>query len=214
MQTKCDKNGRAYIWDLDGTLLDSYGIITESLYETYLECGVEAEREELHRIAIIDSVTRALEELSAKTGISVLELKERYSLISERRKPDMRTIPGAKELLTFLAQSGAVHYVYTHRGASTESVLRQLSLESFFTDVVTAKSGFPRKPAPEGLLYLIKKHNLDPQNTFYIGDRTIDMDCAKNAGIGRILFAPPGSYCIPNGSEQYIVEKLSDIAGI
>ncbi|MCQ2423049.1 MAG: HAD-IA family hydrolase [Lachnospiraceae bacterium] len=214
MQTKCDKNGRAYIWDLDGTLLDSYGIITESLYETYLECGVEAEREELHRIAIIDSVTRALEELSAKTGISVLELKERYSLISERRKPDMRTIPGAKELLTFLAQSGAVHYVYTHRGASTESVLSALSLTPFFKEVVTAKSGFARKPAPDALLYLIDKHQLDPENTYYVGDRTIDMDCAKNAGIKRILFAPPDSYCIPNGSEQYLVEKLSEIAEI
>lgn len=205
---------KAYIWDLDGTLLDSYGIITESLYETYQESGVAAEREELHRIAIVHSVTKALELLSDETGQDMTSLKERYSAISERMKPDMGTIPGAKEILTTLAEKGCRHYVYTHRGASTESVLRQLSLEGFFTDVVTAKSGFPRKPAPEGLLYLIKKHNLDPQNTFYIGDRTIDMDCAKNAGIGRILFAPPGSYCIPNGSEQYLVEKLSDIAGI
>ena len=46
----------AFIWDLDGTLLDSYGIIVSSLYQAYREFGVELDKEEIHREVISFSV--------------------------------------------------------------------------------------------------------------------------------------------------------------
>ena len=38
---------KAYIWDLDGTLLDSYGSIVSSLVSVARACGTEDEREEI-----------------------------------------------------------------------------------------------------------------------------------------------------------------------
>ena len=39
----------AYIWDLDGTLLDSYGVIVESAARTATEAGVRDSAEDVLR---------------------------------------------------------------------------------------------------------------------------------------------------------------------
>ncbi|MBR3483981.1 MAG: HAD-IA family hydrolase [Lachnospiraceae bacterium] len=80
-----------------------------------------------------------------------------------------------------------------------------------FNEIVTSQSGFARKPEPDGINYFIDKYNLNRKNVYYVGDRTIDMDCAKNAGVNGILYLPENSYCKPNGSETFIVKELSDI---
>lgn len=121
-------------------------------------------------------------------------------------------MPRAREALEALAGQGARHFVYTHRGTTTAAVLQNLGLDGLFTEIVTSQNGFPRKPAPDAILYLMGKYGLDPAATFYVGDRTIDMDCARNAGIGGILFLPPGSYCEPNGAQTHIVHHLTEIA--
>ena len=119
-------------------------------------------------------------------------------------------------LLCFLLLAGSVSKAdeggYTL--VSTDEVLRRLGLYGFFDEIITGQSGFPRKPAPDALLYLIGKYALDPSETYYVGDRTIDMDCARNAGVSGILYRPNDSLCEPNGSERYIVSDLVQIARI
>ena len=39
----------AFIWDLDGTLLDSYGLIVDALYRIYEEKGVVVAKEEIYK---------------------------------------------------------------------------------------------------------------------------------------------------------------------
>ena len=47
---------------------------------------------------------------------------------------------------------------------------------------------FLRKPNPEAANYLLDKYQLDPDNTYYIGDRTLDAEFAQNSGIQSINF--------------------------
>ncbi|MBP5414837.1 MAG: HAD-IA family hydrolase [Lachnospiraceae bacterium] len=110
-----------------------------------------------------------------------------------------------------LSDRGDKHYVFTHRGKSTESVLKQLDIYDVFDEIVTSQSGFARKPEPDGINYFVDKYDLNRKNVYYVGDRTIDMDCAKNAGVNGILYLPENSYCKPNGSETYIISNLMDI---
>ena len=39
---------RAFIWDLDGTLLDSYDAILAGIEETYTHYGLDFDREGIH----------------------------------------------------------------------------------------------------------------------------------------------------------------------
>ena len=77
---------------------------------------------------------------------------------------------------------------------------------------VTKKNGFGRKPEPDGINYLVDKYGLDRQKTFYVGDRSIDMECAANAGIGGILYLPENAVTEPVGTERYIVRDLEEIS--
>ena len=79
---------------------------------------------------------------------------------------------------------------------------------------MTNQSGFPRKPEPDGILYLMEKHGLDPARSWYVGDRRIDMEAARNAGIGSVLFLPPGSPGTPAGFEDHVVTDLRQILAI
>ena len=47
--------------------------------------------------------------------------------------------------------------------------------------------GFRRKPDPESMEYLIKKLSLDRNKVWYIGDRRLDIDFARNSGVHAVL---------------------------
>ena len=205
---------KAYIWDLDGTLLDSYKVIVDSLFDTYKEYGLVLDKDEIHKHVITYSVTSFIEHMTAQTGVSFDVMKTRYSEISEEKKKNITLIPHAAETLSMLKENGATNYVYTHRGKSTQSVLDRLGLACYFEEVLTSQSGFARKPEPDAIDYLVEKYGLDKDATFYVGDRIIDMDCAKNAKVKGILFLPEQSYCVANGSEDYIVNDLLKILNI
>ena len=202
---------QAYIWDLDGTLLDSYGVIVSSVLDACRSFGFYVEEEEAHRQVIHHSVTFYLQTVADSQGLPFDALMARYSEISGRRKDDIKVMSHAKEALAALMDQGALHFVYTHRGKTTDAVLERLGLKDGFTEIVTSQYGFARKPDPDAILYLLQKYGLDPKSTYYVGDRTIDLNCAKNAGIRGILFLPEGSPCVPNGAESIIVHELMEI---
>jgi phosphoglycolate phosphatase len=49
----------------------------------------------------------------------------------------------------------------------------------------------PRKPAPDGLRFLMKEESADPMDTVLVGDSSVDLQTARNAGV-RICLARYG----------------------
>ena len=94
------------------------------------------------------------------------------------------------------------------------TILKQTGLASCFTEVVTALSGFPRKPEPDGILYLTEKYRLDKKHCFYVGDRSLDVEAAINAGISSILYLDPASPGRATGKETYLVRDLLEIPAL
>ena len=204
---------KAVIWDLDGTLFDSYDVIVESIYQTFTEFGIECEKEDIHRHAICFSISSLFADHAKRRNIDVQLLNQRYSQISGGKYLDIKVMKHGREVLEALTAQGVEQYVFTHRGRTTIPVMDHLNLTSFFSEIITSQHGFSRKPHPEGLSYLLTKYDLDPEHTYYVGDRGLDMDCARNAGIPGILFMPPGSFDV-SGTEIYLIEDLIEILNI
>ena len=181
------------IWDLDGTLLDSYRMIVPSLRRYYAEQGVFLEADHIRRQVLESSVRDFAARVEAETGVSLEAGAARYGEIRRELEGQMETMPHAREVLSVLKARGITHCLFTHRGASTGPMLEKTGLAGLFADQITAEDGFPRKPAPEGLLALMARQGLDPALCFYVGDRQLDMDCAHRAGIRGILYCPPDS---------------------
>lgn len=204
----------AIIWDLDGTLIDSYGVIVNSLYRIYHEKGVEIDKKEILRVCINESVSAFIKQAEAEFGIPFDDLKDRYSHISHQEVLNIKAMNHAIEIMDYLHSNGFKNYIFTHRGVTTETVLKNVKLFAYFDYIVNSQDGFARKPDPEGLDYIINKFNLDRDNTYYVGDRPLDIECANNAHIKSIMFIPKGSPAFPTGKETYVVNDLLKIKDI
>lgn len=200
-----------FIWDLDGTLIDSYKVIVDSLYEVSVMHGVYYPKEKINKIIIDDTADTYLEILNKESGIDLNVLIDENLEISNKKRDEIESMKNASEILSTLEKMGARNFVYTHRGKSAFYILDRLKLTDYFLELVTGENGFLRKPKGDAVKYLVNKYQLNPDTTFYVGDRTIDMDCAKDAGVKGILYKPDGSYCDENGSEDYIVDDLMKI---
>ena len=179
---------RAFIWDLDGTLLDSYEAILDGITETYAYYSLDFDREAVHAFILQQSVQSLLEDVAREHGLDAEEMN-RYRASSLREKnAQVHLMQGARDILAWAKEEGIAQFVYTHKGKNAYPILEDLGILSYFQEIVTTDNGFRRKPDPEGVDYLVDKYQLDRSETYYIGDRTLDVDLADNAGIGSINF--------------------------
>lgn len=201
----------AYIWDLDGTLLDSYGVIVEAAARTAADEGINDPKDYILKVVKQKSCTAYMEEIGSQCGKTVREVFAQYQKHTHALDDLITLIDGAKETLERLQEAGAVHFVYTHRGSSSEPILERLGVLKCFREVVTSMYGFAPKPSGEGVRFLVEKYGLDPEQTWYVGDRTLDVYCAKDAGVKALLFLAPDTCVEATGQEDRIVKDLREI---
>lgn len=181
---------RAFIWDLDGTLLDSYDAILAGLEETYAHYQLPFDRASIKDYILKHSVQDLLVVVAAEYQLDVTDLNHRRAESLAEKNAQVLLMEGARDVLSWAKDAGIEQFVYTHKGENALVILRDLGLESFFKEILTSQSGFARKPNPEAARYLMKKYGLEPENTYYIGDRSLDIDFARNSQIQSINFLP------------------------
>ena len=185
----------SFLWDMDGTLVDSYPAIVPNVIDACAEYGYSIDADTVYRNVIKTSVGSFLDSLDTPHTASV---KARFQELNDTRIEKI--------------QAGHRHFVYTHRGASCRAILENCGLLPYFTEIVTALDGYPRKPAPDAIFYLMKKYALAPARCYYVGDRSLDMEAAHNASIGGILLLVPGSPTALTGYESHVARDLSELS--
>ena len=178
----------AFIWDLDGTLLDSYEAILSGIEETFGQFSIPYDKEKVREFILKFSVQDLLEQVAEERKLDVEVLNQVRAQSLAEKNAQVVLMPGACEVLKWADAAGIQQFVYTHKGDNAFTILRDLGLESYFTEILTSQSGFARKSSPEVATYLLDKYQLNPDNTYYIGDRTLDVEFAQNSGIQSINF--------------------------
>ena len=195
----------AFIWDLDGTLLDSYEAILSGIEETFCQFSILYDKEKVRDFILKYSVQDLLEQVAEERNLDAKALNQVRAQSLAEKNAQVVLMPGAREVLTWADEAGILQFVYTHKGDNAFTILRDLGLESYFTEILTSQSGFSRKPSPEVATYLLDKYELNPRTTYYIGDRTLDVEFAQNSGIQSINFLE-SSY---EGNQR--IQALADI---
>ena len=178
----------AFIWDLDGTLLDSYEAILSGIEETFAQFSIPYDKEKVREFILKYSVQDLLVWVAEERKLDVEVLNQVRSQSLAEKNAQVVLMPGARDMLAWADQVGIQQFVYTHKGDNAFTILRDLGLESYFTEILTSQSGFARKPNPEAATYLIDRQPLNADNTYYIGDRTLDVEFAQNSGIQSLNF--------------------------
>ena len=198
----------AFIWDLDGTLLDSYEAILSGIEETYAQFSIPFDKEKVRAFILKYSVQNLLVQVAEERGLDVNRLNQVRAQSLAEKNAQVILMPGAREVLAWANQQGIKQFVYTHKGENALTILRDLGLDVYFTEILTSQSGFARKPSPEAATYLISKYHLKPDRTFYIGDRTLDIEFAQNSGIQSINFLGTSVDC------NHQISCLADIPSL
>lgn len=178
----------AFIWDLDGTLLDSYEAILSGIEETFGQFSIPYDKEKVREFILKFSVQDLMEKVAEERKLDVEVLNQVRAQSLAEKNAQVVLMSGAREVLSWADAAGIQQFVYTHKGDNAFTILRDLGLESYFTEIITSQSGFARKPNPEAATYLLNKYQLNPEKTYYIGDRTLDVEFAQNSGIQSINF--------------------------
>lgn len=179
-------NYNTFLFDFDYTLADSSrGIVTcfSIVLKRHQFLDVTDE-------AIKRTIGKTLEDsFSLLTGITddeqLAAFKQEYSkeasiYMNANTFLYPETIPTLTELKKRGARIGIISTKYRHR---ILSYLKEHLPDDFFDIVIGGEDVTHAKPHPEGLLLAIEQLNIQPQETLYIGDSTVDAKAAQRAHI-------------------------------
>ncbi len=175
------------IFDWDGTLMDSAGVIVDSIQRACLDIGLPAPSERASRQIIGLGLAQALQTLLPDLPADDYpRLVERYRHHYLERDADIPLFAGVDQAIPALAGEGFTLAVAT--GKSRIGLARALDasgLGACFTATRCADQTHS-KPHPAMVLELIDELDADPARTLVIGDTSHDLLMAANAGVASL----------------------------
>jgi phosphoglycolate phosphatase len=173
-----------FVFDLDGTLLDSIGDLVVAVNRLIAERGGGP----LHADAVAGMVGEGagllLRRAFAAAGVpdDPDAALDRFLAIYDSVLPGTTVpYPGVPAMLQALTPAAPMAVLTNKPTAAAVKTLAMHGLDGLFIRIVGGDGPFPRKPHPDGLLGLAAEAGADPGATWMIGDSTVDLDTAHAA---------------------------------
>jgi HAD superfamily hydrolase (TIGR01509 family) len=184
----------SFLFDLDGTLVDSVYDHVLAWHDALQEQGIEVSVWRLHRkIGMSGGLfTKAL---ARETGLEFgPEMLEKLRLLHLKyygsRSHRTRPLPGARELLAYLSENGIPWAIATSGRIETAGpVLKILGVDPAEHVIITRDLVRYAKPDPDLFLAAAEKLDVDIGTACVVGDAIWDMLAARRAralGIGLL----------------------------
>jgi HAD superfamily hydrolase (TIGR01662 family) len=184
-----NKDIRAVIFDIDGTLVDTFEVyqkvfnqgiepygatpVAQEVLREYLAKGLSLRQILQNAIPSID------DDIYARCRADIM------NRFREAEIDDVKPFPGAVELFGHLQQKGIKIGIATGRMSSNEDEwtrFKRMGLDGYISAIVTSKEMQYRKPAPDVIIECAKRLKISPENCIVIGDTVADIHAAKSAG--------------------------------
>ena len=182
------------VFDLDGTLVDSLGDLTDSANELLVRHGARPLDDDAVAGMIGDGVASLVRRVLAARAIEAqpIDAVDEFLAIYDRRLLD-RTRPyeGIPEALDALRRRAALAVLTNKPAAATGRILEGLGLRPSFQWVIGGDSRHGRKPGPGGLQAIMGAAGSGPDTTVLVGDSAVDVETARAAAT-RVCIARYG----------------------
>lgn len=203
------------IFDFDGTVAGTNGMVINSWFHTYETLGVEKpSREEICR-TFGEPLSISMEK--AFPNVPVNESVDIYRVHMEKIFEDeIEPFPGTVELIKELKNRGFKVGIATSRVRNTTMIgLNKFGIVPYLDAIVTVEDTTKHKPDPEPVLISLDKLGAKAEEALMIGDSMFDIRCAHNAGVKAVLvsWALAVNEEEKNGPEgpDYCIEKAEDL---
>ena len=183
----CSMSFTGIIFDLDGTLLNTIDDLADSCNRQLEKYGFPTHPAEAYRYfvgnGVVKLVERALPDSREAHSILNTFIRDFRADYKEHCFDKTRPYPGILELLEGLRRDGMILAVLSNKpDAETKKVVRYFFPKEQFHCAAGHKEEFDVKPDPAGVRAILKKLDLKPEDTAFVGDTWIDMQTAVNSG--------------------------------
>jgi HAD superfamily hydrolase (TIGR01509 family) len=176
----------AFLFDLDGTLIDSVYQHVIAWREALEQVGVSLAVWKIHRRIGMSGglfVTALLRELETELDEETLaRLPDLHAEAYSRHYPSVRPLPGAVELLATLTEQGVPWAIATSGAERSAGRARELLGLPADTPFVTRDMVRYAKPDPDLFLTAAERLGVDIRESMVVGDSVWDLLAARRAG--------------------------------
>jgi len=214
-------NGRAVIFDLDGTLADTLEDIGDNMNRVLAGMGFPAQGYDAYRFYVGNGLKnlafQCLPENARTEDIVATcydRMMEEYSMnyINKTRLYD-----GIPELLDALSLQQVKMAVLSNKADPLTQKICTVLLKNWnFEIVMGANDRFPRKPDPASALFVSGRMGVLPANVCYLGDSDVDMKTAITAGfypVGAAWGLRPKEELVENGA-KHVIDHPTELTGL
>lgn len=208
-----------YIFDFDGTIMNTSAVILATIKTTIAEMGLPARTDEECRSIIGIRTDEAGKYLFPEIEISNEEFARTFRAIYARLRKDAneQAYPEVIETLTALRERGEkLAIASSRREDSLREYLRGLGIEDWFEMVVGAESVTHGKPEPEPVLLILEKLQVSPRTTLVVGDADVDIEMGKRAGCltCAVTYGNGTEKVLRGARPNFITNRFSELLNI
>lgn len=179
-----------FIFDLDGTLIDSKKDLAESVNAMRRHLDMEPLADEVVYSYVGNGapvlVKRAMREGATQAELDYA-LEYFLSYYRDHMLDHTRLYGGVREALDRLREEGQSLAVLTNKPVRfSEAIVRGLGLDDYFFRVYGGNSFEQKKPHPVGIERLMEESEEERERSWMVGDSAVDIRTARNAGVKAV----------------------------
>lgn len=181
-----------FVFDLDGTLVDSVPDLTLALNHALDALGYSPVTQEDVRSWVgngsVKLIERALTQLEQNTPEKVQALHQQFLISYEQFLCEQSQLyPDVMDVLTNLHKQGKTLVLLTNKPIQfVPDLLSKFNIAHLFSLVLGGDSLPEKKPHPLPLQHIMETLNVSPQQCLMIGDSRSDIVCAQQAGVDSV----------------------------
>jgi len=200
------------IFDLDGTLVDTSGDITNALNYALKPYGLRDLTVEDTIKMVGEGITRLIEKILENERIQMRDtvIKRFLDYYSEHLVDFSTPYPHVRETLEKLNDYKKA-VISNKREYLSTRLLDKLDLLKYFDLVVGSDTTSERKPSAVPVIYVFTKLGVNPDESIIVGDSNYDIEAGKKAGLKTVAVTygyRERQYLI---DADYIIDSMKDL---
>lgn len=202
---------KAVVFDFDGVLVDTLPA-TASIYRIILKkYGKQSYTDEEFRDIFDSDWREVLKSLGLGSPEQIADSERIY--MKEIAKLDHPIFPQVKETLAELKKNYKIAIASNNGEENIKKRLKELQILDYFDEIVDCSYGI--KPDPGQLIEVMKRLDVKPEETVFVGDMEGDVKTARNANIKKFVAVTYGFHTKERlkGADVYI-DDFSEILSV